>query len=302
MKCPKCRVWSEEATPSCPHCGIFFESYFRKEEKEARAQFEEDLIFGGGKLEKWAVPGAFLFSMLMDQVHFFKLIFFYVASIPFHEAGHAWIGVLGGRWVLPLGIIIPMAAVTQVGAEPSSVFLSLYAVLFMAGAYFSYKRGFSIGVMASISLFLALFGFHFFVSDRLFWILLLFGGVGGEFVLGTLGVSAFFIAPRSMPRWDFFRYPVLLLSSYAFVHSFLEWRAIASHRKALPSGSFLGDQGDLSGDLDRLKTVYGISEEAIVSACTALGNTGIAVIFTLVLFRWLKPSKGKRLERRSSLT
>jgi hypothetical protein len=101
-------------------------------------------------------------------------------------------------------------------------------------------------------------------------------GVGGEFVLGTLCIVAFFHRLHRRPRWAITRYVALLTGMVVLVPSWLRWRRIDAGDEPFPLGSLIFEDSD--GDMNRLLAA-GLRPQEIVESYLGLGQLCIAAIF-----------------------
>ena len=288
--CPKCRAVGFDAD-TCGSCGIHFESYRRHLEKlktQGPAPWRTvedaydptlraDRAFHDWKLVVFPLPVAALGSLVFKFLGPLDHIPTYLITIPTHELGHALMAWLNGHFALPLGVLIPMAAVTQV-SQSRSVAVSLIAMIALGWvAYRSFRESRWFPALTSSVLILATLICSWSIPDRDSMLLITWAGCGGEFILGTLFVSAFFHRAPLRWRWDFFRFPVMGAGTYALVSAWLQWHRIASGARSLPIGSFL-DTGSSGGDMGALLNTYGWAQARIIGSYVTLGRVCLAVV------------------------
>jgi hypothetical protein len=169
-----------------------------------------------------------------------------------HEFGHSTAAWLCGWRATPLPI--GWTPVEQV--HSNFVYfglLLLFAVLFAAGL----KERKVWPMLAA----LALAGLQFYMTWRMpehrkeFW--MVFGGVGGEFYLGTLFMLSFWVELPEKFRWGACRYVFFLIGAAAFLNIWLHWRDVYRGLEEIPFGSLINGEDDGGGDMNRLRDDYG---------------------------------------------
>lgn len=289
--CPKCGK-RDPGLIQCDGCGIVFESYYRQQARLKAGGSADDVSIGRISYNSWrmnflALPLAFLFAGLCKLLQFPEMIFWYFFSIPVHEIGHAIAAWLGGRFAIPIGVVVPMAAFTTISAERSIfVYLVLVGGLGFFGRY-CYQKGYRFPALVSGGFILIATYLTWVASQDFSRMIAIYGGVGGEFVLSTLLVVGFYYRLPDRVRWDFFRMFFLLVGSYVFVSVFYKWIEISRGVSALPSGSFLGGRADANGDMDRLQQIYGWTAPELVQHFNGLGKICLLMMIGhYVFFLW----------------
>ncbi len=183
-----------------------------------------------------------------------------------HEFGHATIAWLSGRRALPL----PLGWTSW---QPERSTVVYVALLFLLGVLFytAWKERLR-GAMAFA-------GITILVQFVMTWTLsqyrieqwISFGGIGGEFYLSAMLMILFYFPMPDCLRWDFWRYPVLLIAASTFWENFSFWNGVERGRESIPWGSILGD-GDGGGDMDRLSFQYGWPNDQIIGTYNSLGD------------------------------
>lgn len=217
-----------------------------------------------------------------------------------HEFGHAVPSWLAGWRATPLPF-----GWTPVEQEHSNFvyfgLLLLLALLFVAGL----KERKVWPMIAAV----ALAGLQAFMTWRLpehrkeFW--MVFGGVGGEFVLSTLLMLAFWVQLPEKFKWGACRYVCFILGATALVAIWTRWSDVYRGLEEIPFGSMINGEEDAAGDMNRLMDDYGWRKADIrrnyyrlgLGCWLALGVMWLA--FTLRLNRladWLvaalRPARG----------
>jgi hypothetical protein len=169
-----------------------------------------------------------------------------------HEFGHAVPAWLSGWRATPL----PFGWTPVEQVHSNFVYyglLLMFVILFVAGA----KERKVWPMIAAV----ALAGLQFYMTWRMserqkeFW--MVFGGVGGEFVLSTLLMMFFYVQLPEKFRWGGCRYVFFLLGATAFLNIWLRWREIYPGREEIPFGSMINGEEDAGGDMNRLMDDYG---------------------------------------------
>ncbi|MEO0948305.1 MAG: hypothetical protein AAFY11_09205, partial [Cyanobacteria bacterium J06641_5] len=104
------------------------------------------------------------------------------------------------------------------------------------------------------------------------------------FYLSALMLLGFYFRLPDRWRWDFYRYPVLVLAAITFWKNFWRWHLIELGRESIPFGTLLGGEGDANGDMNRLLD-WGWSAQRIVNSYSTLGDICLlAIVVTYVVF------------------
>ncbi|MCU0552480.1 MAG: hypothetical protein MUC48_24375 [Leptolyngbya sp. Prado105] len=228
-----------------------------------------------------AFPIAMSFAVLFHSIGFNRLLIF--LQIWVHEFGHATVAWFSGRRALPL----PFGWTTVIPERSWFVYfggLFILGLLFRAG-YREQKRSTMIiaGVCAVIQ-----FGMTWLLPERLFDMWLSFGGIGGEFYLSALLVAGFYFRLPDYFRWDFWRYPAMLLGANTFWTIFSFWRSVKQGTASIPWGSLLAGDGDAGGDMNQLSEVHHWSDAQIINTYTGLGNLCLIGLISLYVFFVIK--------------
>jgi hypothetical protein len=190
---------------------------------------------------------------------------------------------LGGHRATPLPF-----GWTNVGLEKSLFVyggvLTLLGLLFWSG--YKEKQRWSMGLAIALSL--TQFVMTWLISPDTFDMLLSFGGIGGEFYLSTLLIVSFYFPLPERWRWDFFRYPALLLAGFTFLSAFWQWRSIAKGLTDIPWGSLFGGAEHIGGDMNQLSLVYGWSDQRIIDTYNAIGSVCLIAILSFYSYSFLK--------------
>lgn len=242
--------------------------------------------FENRKINIWAIPSVLMGSWILGQSWFFTTLMWFFSTIPFHEMGHAYTAWLGGRFALPVGAIIPSAALTFIGLDKNPmVIIVVWGVLFLL-AYRAHQEELSFVFLSSLALLISSVAMVFGLSkaDLDAWIS--FGGIAGEFALSTFVIVAFNFRSFEKIRWDFFRFPALGLAGFCFMNVFKQWQKIKSGLATLPAGSAMSSDGasDKHGDLNRLFEA-GWSKEQIVNNYVLLGKICVFIIVAVYIYK-----------------
>ncbi len=215
-------------------------------------------------INRFALPIAFLVSIFL---HWSKLDMLLLGMrIWIHEFGHAGVAWFSGRAATPLPF-----GWTNVSLDRSPIvyicFLLLWGLLFYSG--WKDRNRWTMGI-ASVAM-LVQFGMTWFMSPDAFEMWFAFGGVGGEFYLSTLLVFGFYLPLPDRWRWEFWRYPALLMGASTFVNAFSFWHQVKRGSAEIPWGTMLNGSGDAGGDMNQLHD-WGWSDGQIVNTYLAIGQ------------------------------
>ncbi len=217
-----------------------------------------------------ALPLAMLAALVVNST--FLVGLFRPFHIWIHEFGHASVAWFSGRRALPLPI-------GWTSWQPESSVVVYLALAFLLGVLFwtawrERLRGTMVlaGVLLVVQ---AIMTWTFPQKTVELWIT--FGGIGGEFLLSTMLMIMFYFKLPDRIRWDFWRYPILIVAASTFAESARFWSRVQRGREEIPWGSILG-AGDAGGDMDRLVLEHNWSSAAIISSYNGLATASIVVL------------------------
>jgi hypothetical protein len=224
----------------------------------------------------YALPVALLAGVLAHVLGFSFLVWA-TLEMWFHELGHAIVAWLGGF------IAVPLPFFTTVPREDRSVVVIL-VVLGMIGAI-AYEAGKRrlwalVGFAGALALVEVLLTFMLNPAQSTQW--WIFAGQGGAIVLPTLVMLAFY--QRIGWRWDFWRYPVVLLAAIGFVHAMFVWVGVARRTAVMPHGSAVGQESE--GDMERLVRTYGWTRESLARTYLFVGLACLASLVVAYVVYW----------------
>jgi len=251
--------------------------------RQHRQSDESDLYsFDNRYSNTFFFPGLLLIAALLNSIEAIKLLLFGV-DIWIHEFGHATVAWLGGHQATPLPF-----GWTNVGEEKSLLVylgvLTLFGLLFWAGV--KEQRRWPMGL--AIALTITQFIMTWTMSADTFDMLLSFGGIGGEFYLSTLLIVSFYFPLPTYWRWDFFRYPAVLLAGFTFLGSLWQWRQIDRGLADIPWGSLFGGSEHIGGDMNQLHIVYGWSDQQIIDTYNSIGSVCVVTILSIYLYFFIR--------------
>ncbi len=239
-----------------------------------------------------ALPIALLLAIIAQALVFPKLLLRGV-QLWIHEVGHALVAWLSGHGATPLPF-----GWTNVSEDRSLIvyfcFLILLLILFWSG-WREQKRW---AMVMAVILLIVQFYLTWIMPEYSTTTWISFGGVGGELLLSTVLMVCFYFPLPDRWRWDFWRYPVLLMAAYTFTASFGMWHQIKAGAAEIPWGTMLGGQGDTGGDMNKL-SANGWSDAQIVNTYSHLGNICLLVligIYVVFLLKSLQNQSWKRLK------
>lgn len=263
-------------------------NYFEVQASETQNSNQSSFFdYGDDKLlSGCAIPLAVAVGFLGQRMGLSSALFLLGGTLP-HEFGHALGGWLGGYFS------VPTLFFTHILVESSSGFVSGLVSLALLYCYFLWlRKDRKIGLIEGM---LVRFGFIALaaVHVKLAWMstaafqqeVFICMGVVGEFLITTVGVALFCLRSVPIPRWDFWRYPVLLFSAVHFVGSWTFWgRVLAGGEAAIPWGILLGTT-TADGDFSKLRDVYGWTGGEILKLIRHLREFGMAAILSVAAFQ-----------------
>jgi hypothetical protein len=248
--------------------------------QQAEKDNRDPFSFNNQWINRAAFPIAFLFGLLAHWTGFDRLLF--GVRLWIHEVGHATVAWFSGHHATPLPF-----GWTNVGEERSVMVYGLFALLWGLLGWVGWKEGKRVSMgIAAIALVIQ-FWMTWLMPESGFETWLAFGGVGGEFVLSTLLLVAFYIPLPDRWQWEFWRYPTLGLAASTFVGAFSFWHQVKRGTADIPWGSLLGGDGDAGGDMNRLSDA-GWSDLHIVQTYTSLGNLCLWILIGIYVLRLVK--------------
>ncbi len=250
----------------------------------APARAVEHRVFAPGPAwELAALAGCFALAWVLTLTSFGEAIAI-LSRIQFHELGHALVAWSTGRRALPLPF-----GWTSWSFERSTILVSmelLFPVLLTIHGLRERKPA-AIAVAVALG---CVFGAGLVIPLTTSEEWLVAGGNVGEALLPAVALLAFHAPLPERARWDFWRWPLALVSIVALVSVVSHHADIASGARPVPFGSFVtGRAGD--GDLERLVNDYGWPSESLrpffgTLSRLALG-LGVVPMLALLAARWL---------------
>jgi hypothetical protein len=217
------------------------------------------------KVTLFSLPLAIL-AVFLAKLLYLPAIILDATQIWIHEFGHALIAWFSSRAATPLGI-----GWTNFNPDKSAWVYICFSFLLGVTAFKGWKAK-TYFLPALMALFFAFQTYYTFICSPFHWgRAMSFGGVGGEIYLGALLVIAFFYEFPAQLRWDFFRFPFLLVGLYSYWDAFYLWIKIKNSEASIPWGTLLGGQGDAGGDMNQLSNQYGMMKVEIIDAYIAAG-------------------------------
>ena len=245
---------------------------------------EVPAVFFDVKLNAWALPLGLTITFLLQKFWVFHHIFTLFASIPCHEMGHASAAWFFGRFALPIGAIVPTAGMTIIGGEHHYWVNFLYFSFFAALGYFGYRaEKYFIVTASAVFIFLSLYFMKTF-SESEAGPIISAAGVAGEFLIASFLIISFYNPLFKKMRWDFFRYPFLVIGCASLTNALTMWLRIQKHLQSLPFGTAISadGSGDTNGDMNRLIQA-GWTEEHIIQKYLVMAKIAV----TLILLQYL---------------
>ena len=237
-----------------------------EEPAERYDRFSFDNPFG----HRFALPSAFVIALVINATPFVVLLV--PLHVWTHEFGHATIAWLSGRRALPLPF-----GWTSVQFERSTIVYLALAFLLVVWLHSAWRERLRWSMGIAGGLLLSQFYMTWMVSPFSIELWITFGGIGGEFYLSAFLIAAFYFRMPDRWRWDFWRYPVLVVAASTFWENFVLWHRIRAGEAQIPWGSILGE-GDAGGDMNILAFQYGWGSERIIDTYNRLGEFCLVVM------------------------
>ncbi len=156
-----------------------------------------------------------------------------------HQLSHVVVASLGGRFSL---MTVTTASFRATGSYGSAAIV-LYGIVLLGLchlAFESYKERLFKSMSLSLGLIVLQFVMTWLISNEAFVSLFSLAGITGELWLSACCLGLFYVQLPDFLRWDFFRYPMLLISGPSLVVSLLYWQWLAlSEQTHLIQLSFL---------------------------------------------------------------
>ena len=193
-----------------------------------------------------SLPLMLAFGWLLSAMHAWFVVG-YLFHTTYHELGHTVTAWLSGRTAFPIPVLVTFIARDRLTPLSLAVVVGLLVAAGLAA------RARRIGLALITVSFAALaidLSFILSPEESLLWVT--FGGCGGEIVLSALVAASFYAAFPSRLRWDFWRWPFVLVACCVFVNADHSWRVVASDPARLPRGTAMSGSRDANGDMDKL--------------------------------------------------
>ncbi|MBN8550933.1 MAG: hypothetical protein J0M12_16590 [Deltaproteobacteria bacterium] len=239
------------------------------------------------------LPIALLAGLIFCGLGSIAEILTWLARLVFHEIGHALIFWSRSILAVPsFGLTVPLHS------ETSFLVFAALLGLFVWAARVSKTSGYVfLSLLCKVFLVL-LICFTLLIPSRTGEMVMLFGGLGGELYLATIGLMLFYQPMPKRFEWDRNRYLILVISTLSFCGALVHWYRIRNNHAQLPMGGML-DLGALSnpnsessGDLDRLIREFGWTTDTIVSVYSSTVLLCVAALILYYLYLWYQGSSG----------
>ncbi len=210
---------------------------------------ETERVFANPKLNALALPLAFAAAWGLNTVGIGI-----ITMLFYHEFGHAVAAWLCGRWAFA----IPIAGLTFIG-EDKSVFMMCLVLGTLAFLWEYARRENLYGLFTFATAAILLAADLMFVAPKHDCdAVILWAGSGGELILSTLVLLAFYYRLSDRLRWDFWRYPLIVTAACSFLFAAQSWhRAQEDPDKYILGGTSTGTSRDKDADWVRLVNNHG---------------------------------------------
>jgi hypothetical protein len=227
----------------------------------------ERLDTEGVAVNAWSLPAMLAVGWLVSAVHgWFVLGYLFHSS--YHEAGHAVTAWLSGRYAFPIPVVLTIIALQRSTALSLVVLVPLVVGMVLAARARRIASALALSLAAAVCIDLS---FVMAEDESRMWVT--FGGCGGEIVLSALVVASFYARLPARVRWDFWRWPFVLVACCTLVAADHSWRAVAADPELLPRGTAMEGARDANGDMDKLLRA-GWTPEGV--AATYVGMADVA--------------------------
>lgn len=227
-----------------------------------------------------AIPIALLGAFLLSETAAFRTLG-WIASLPFHEVGHAFVANLSGTFAIPTPFF-------SVHLSERSFFI---AALWFALLLFCLRKALrsqhsGLALLMSCILTFQL-GLNLALNSGSIEALIIFGGLAGEMLLAVPTLLMFHSRMPEKFNWPKNRYVFLVVGATSLMHATRLWLRAMHDASALPMGALLDfgaiTSGESSGDLDRLRRDYGWTSTNIVSSYLWT----LRISYGLLVISWL---------------
>lgn len=228
-----------------------------------------------------AFPIVLCSTILLQSIGFARILF--PLQIWVHEVGHATVAWFSGRRAIPL----PFG---WTNFQPERSLFVYFGILLLLGLLFraGWKEKKRSTMLFAIGCAILQFGMTWIQSADQFEMWFSFGGIGGEFYLSALMMAGFYFQLPNYWRWDFWRYPFIVVGANTFWAAFSRWQQIKKGVESIPWGSLLQGEGDAGGDMNQLSEVYHWSDQRIITTYSTLGSLCLIALISLYVFFLIK--------------
>ncbi len=222
----------------------------------------------------FALPIAFLIAF---SVSFIEPLAWFI-GMWIHEFGHATIA-----WLSSYRAMVTFAGTITQLEQSNFVY---FGILILLGLLFysAWKENKKVTMVMAVILAIIQFILTWVISRSTYQMLMIWGGIGGEFYLSTLLIIGFYLKLPEKLHWDFWRYFALIIGSITFWSSFGKWHNIRVGKEQVPWGTFWGGRGDSGGDMNILNQDYNWTIQQIIDTYNNLGNICLLIILGFYVY------------------
>jgi len=252
--------------------------------RQAPVRFESTFQYDTPLVNAAALPTAVGFALLVHLMGLGTTVFMTVGMWT-HELGHAVAAWFAGI------LAIPLPFVTIWPSDERSVLVILVVAAFWIGlsAYGIRQRNRALilgaGSLAMLQIWMTLV-----ISPGRAFQWVIFAGMGGELILSTAMMLAFY--QRFPWRWDFWRYLVLVTCSISYVHALLRWIGVSLGVMQMPRGSANGDNAE--GDVEKLLRTHEFTLGTLARTYLLLALACGALLVFAYLYYLARARRGAR--------
>ena len=213
-----------------------------------------------------------------------------------HEFGHSFVGWFSSRAATPLALG-PGFAWTSTEKDKSWVVFCCFVFLIGVVGYRALREKSRLLTVVSALLLLATLIFTFVLTDRQYRFVMSWSGIAGEFIFGALLCIGYHHPLPKKWRWDFFRFPALVIGAASLTDQTYKWLRIRAKKAEVPWGTGIWGAKDANGDMNRLLLNYGYGEPRLVRAYLSLAVVcWIAVIINYVMMAFFVSAPASRTD------
>jgi hypothetical protein len=260
-----------------------------------RAAREREPVTGSDLLTNAiGFPVIILIAWLVSRTPLMTLLMGF--KIWSHEFGHATVAWFSGYRALPLPI-------GWTNIEPQKTMVVYVCLAFLIGtfAWSGWKEGKKWPIVLGVLLLIVQNAMTWLLSRHQFEVWTSFAGIGGEFYLNALVMTAFFFRLPEKFRWKACRFVLLFLCAVSFTSSMEFWLNVESGTEDIPFGTLIHGPADEGGDMNQLlyagwsmNDIIRTYNRLAVSCVAMMGLAYVSAIIHDLLLLSRQPKRSKK--------